>query len=143
MFVQSEKFVLEHQGKINDISIYGQESNQTTWRLCKMNLAIRGIDSSQVKWNPEGSFLNDAHKDLKADFVIANPPFNDSDWSGELLRNDVRWKYGVPPVGNANYAWIQHFIFHLAPHGKAGFVLAKGALTTKQTAEYEIRKKYN
>ncbi|GAB6888697.1 class I SAM-dependent DNA methyltransferase [Desulfothermus okinawensis JCM 13304] len=140
MFVQSEKFVLEHQGKINDISIYGQESNQTTWRLCKMNLAIRGIDSSQVKWNPEGSFLNDAHKDLKADFVIANPPFNDSDWSGELLRNDVRWKYGVPPVGNANYAWIQHFIFHLAPHGKAGFVLAKGALTTKQTAEYEIRK---
>lgn len=105
-----------------------------------MNLAIRGIDSSQVKWNPEGSFLNDAHKDLKADFVIANPPFNDSDWSGELLRKDVRWKYGVSPAGNANYAWIQHFIFHLAPHGKAGFVLAKGALTTKQTAEYEIRK---
>ncbi len=140
MFVQSEKFVLAHQGKINDISIYGQESNQTTWRLCKMNLAIRGIDSSQVKWNPEGSFLNDAHKDLKADFVIANPPFNDSDWNGELLRNDVRWKYGVPPVGNANYAWIQHFIFHLAPHGKAGFVLAKGSLTTKQKDEYEIRK---
>ncbi len=105
-----------------------------------MNLSIRGIDSSQVKWNAEGSFLNDAHKDLKAGFVIANPPFNDSDWSGELLRRDVRWKYGVPPVGNANYAWIQHFVFHLAPHGKAGFVLAKGALTTKQTAEYEIRK---
>ncbi len=140
MFVQSEKFVKEHQGKIDDISIYGQESNQTTWRLCKMNLAIRQIDSSQIKWNPEGSFLNDAHKDLKADFVIANPPFNDSDWSGELLRKDVRWKYGTPPVGNANYAWIQHFIFHLAPHGKAGFVLAKGALTTKQKAEYEIRK---
>ncbi|GAB6072346.1 class I SAM-dependent DNA methyltransferase [Venenivibrio stagnispumantis] len=140
MFVQSEKFVLEHQGKINDISIYGQESNQTTWRLCKMNLAIRGIDSSQVKWNPEGSFLNDAHKDLKADFILANPPFNDSDWGGELLRNDVRWKYGVPPVNNANYAWIQHFIFHLAPNGKAGFVLAKGALTTKQKDEYEIRK---
>lgn len=140
MFVQSEKFVLAHQGKINDISIYGQESNQTTWRLCKMNLAIRGIDSSQVKWNPEGSFLNDAHKDLKADFVIANPPFNDSDWSGELLRNDVRWKFGVPPVNNANYAWIQHFIFHLAPSGKAGFVLAKGSLTTKQKDEYEIRK---
>jgi type I restriction enzyme M protein len=140
MFVQSEKFVLEHQGKINDISIYGQESNQTTWRLCKMNLAIRGIDSSQVKWNPEGSFLKDAHKDLKADFILANPPFNDSDWSGELLKNDGRWKYGIPPVNNANYAWIQHFIFHLAPKGKAGFVLAKGALTTKQTAEYEIRK---
>jgi len=140
MFVQSEKFVKEHQGKINDISIYGQESNQTTWRLCKMNLAIRGIDSTQVKWNPEGSFLNDAHKDLKADFVIANPPFNDSDWSGELLRADVRWKYGIPTPGNANYAWIQHFAFHITPHGKAGFVLAKGALTTKQTAEYEIRK---
>ena len=140
MFVQSEKFVKEHQGRIDAISIYGQESNRTTWRLCKMNLAIRGIDSSQVKWNAEGSFLNDAHKDLKADFVIANPPFNDSDWSGELLRKDVRWKYGIPPTGNANYAWIQHFIYHLAPEGKAGFVLAKGALTTKQTAEYEIRK---
>ena len=140
MFVQSERFVGAHQGRINDISIYGQESNQTTWRLCKMNLAIRKIDSSQVKWNPEGSFLNDAHKDLKVDFVIANPPFNDSDWSGELLRNDVRWKYGIPPEGNSNYAWIQHFIYHLSPQGKAGFVLAKGALTTKQTAEYEIRK---
>jgi len=140
MFVQSEKFVKEHQGRINDISIYGQESNQTTWRLCKMNLAIRGIDSSQVKWNSEGSFLNDAHKDLKADFVIANPPFNDSDWSGELLRKDGRWKYGVPPAGNANYAWIQHFIYHLSPSGKAGFVLAKGALTTKTSGEYEVRK---
>lgn len=105
MFVQSEKFVESHQGKINDISIYGQESNHTTWRLCKMNLAIRGIDSSQVKWNNEGSFLNDARKDLKADFVIANPPFNDSDWGGELLRNDARWQYGVPPASNANYAW--------------------------------------
>jgi len=140
MFVQSEKFVKEHQGRINDISIYGQESNLTTWRLCKMNLAIRGIDSSQVKWNSEGSFLNDAHKDLKADFVIANPPFNDSDWSGELLLNDGRWKYGRPPVGNANYAWIQHFIYHLGSDGKAGFVLAKGALTTKTNGEYEIRK---
>ncbi|MCB4781141.1 MAG: type I restriction-modification system subunit M, partial [Sulfurovum sp.] len=126
MFVQSEKFVTEHQGKINDISIYGQESNQTTWRLAKMNLAIRGIDSSQVKWNNEGSFLNDAHKDLKADFIIANPPFNVSDWSGDLLRNDGRWKYGTPPEGNANYAWIQHFLYHLAPTGTAGFVLAKG-----------------
>ena len=99
MFVQSEKFVTQHQGRINDISIYGQESNQTTWRLAKMNLAIRGIDSSQVKWNNEGSFLNDAHKDLKADFIIANPPFNISDWSGDLLRNDGRWKYGTPPEG--------------------------------------------
>ncbi len=141
MFVQSEKFVQQHQGKLNDISIYGQESNQTTWRLCKMNLAIRGIDSSQVKWNNEGSFLNDAHKDLKADFVIANPPFNDSDWSGDLLRNDARWQYGVPPTGNANYAWIQHFLFHLSPSGQAGFVLAKGALTSKTSGEGEIRKK--
>ena len=114
MFVHSEKFVENHQGNVNDISIYGQESNQTTWRLAKMNLAIRGIDSSQVKWNNEGSFLNDAHKDLKADFVIANPPFNDSDWSGDLLRKDGRWQYGVPPSGNANYAWIQHFIYHLS-----------------------------
>ncbi len=140
MFVQSEKFVTSHQGKINDISIYGQESNQTTWRLCKMNLAIRGIDSSQVLWNSEGSFLNDAHKDLKADFVIANPPFNDSDWGGDLLRKDARWQYGVPPTGNANYAWIQHFIYHLSPSGVAGFVLAKGSLTSKSSGEGEIRK---
>jgi len=140
MFVQSEKFVKEHQGRINDISIYGQESNQTTWRLAKMNLAIRGIDSSQVRWNNEGSFLNDAHKDLKADFIIANPPFNISDWSGELLRGDGRWKYGEPPAGNANYAWIQHFLYHLSPSGKAGFVLAKGALTSKTSGEGDIRK---
>lgn len=141
MFVQSEKFVEQHQGKVSDISIYGQESNQTTWRLAKMNLAIRGIDSSQVKWNNEGSFLNDAHKDLKADYVIANPPFNDSDWSGGLLRGDGRWTYGDPPAGNANYAWIQHFLFHLSPSGQAGFVLAKGALTSKTSGEGEIRKK--
>jgi type I restriction enzyme M protein len=140
MFVQSEKLVLAHRGKVNDISIYGQESNQTTWRLCKMNLAIRGIDSSQVRWNNEGSFLNDAHKDLKADFVIANPPFNDSDWSGDLLRKDGRWKYGPPPSGNANYAWIQHFLYHLSPSGIAGFVLAKGSLTSKSSGEGEIRK---
>jgi len=140
MFVQSEKFVEDHQGKINDISIYGQESNQTTWRLAKMNLAIRGLDSSQVKWNNEGSFLNDAHKDVKVDYIIANPPFNVSDWSGDLLRKDGRWKYGVPPTGNANYAWIQHFMYHLAPSGQAGFVLAKGSLTSKTSGEGEIRK---
>ncbi|MFN4285612.1 MAG: N-6 DNA methylase, partial [Lacibacter sp.] len=153
MFVQSEKFIKAHQDyyKKNNgkkislnpsdrISIYGQESNQTTWRLCKMNLAIRGIDSSNVKWNSEGSFLNDAHKDLKADFIIANPPFNDSDWSGELLRNDARWVYGTPPAGNANYAWIQHFLYHLAPNGKAGFVLSKGSLTSNTGGEFEIRK---
>ncbi|MBN2541639.1 SAM-dependent DNA methyltransferase [bacterium] len=141
MFVQSEKFVEQHQGRMTDISIYGQESNQTTWRLAKMNLAIRGIDSSQVKWNNEGSFLNDTHKDLKADYVIANPPFNDSDWSGNLLRGDVRWKYGDPPVNNANYAWIQHFLFHLCPTGIAGFVLAKGALTSKTSGEGDIRQR--
>jgi len=140
MFVQSEKFVEEHQGRINDISVYGQESNQTTWRLAKMNLAIRGIDSSQVKWNNEGSFLNDAHKDLKADYVIANPPFNDRDWSGELLRSDGRWQYGTPPSGSANFAWLQHFIYHLSPTGKAGIVLAKGALTSKTSGEGDIRK---
>jgi type I restriction enzyme M protein len=140
MFVQSEKFVKDHQGKTHDISIYGQESNQTTWRLAKMNLAVRGIDSSQVKWNNEGSFLNNAHKDVKVDYIIANPPFNVSDWSGDLLRKDGRWKYGVPPTGNANYAWIQHFIYHLAPNGQAGFVLSKGALTSKSSGEDAIRK---
>ena len=140
MFVQSEKFVTDRQGRINDISIYGQESNQTTWRLAKMNLAIRGIDSTQVKWNSEGSFLNDAHKDLKADYIIANPPFNVSDWGGDLLRSDGRWQYGVPPTGNANFAWIQHFIYHLAPNGKACFVLAKGSLTSKTSGEGDIRK---
>lgn len=140
MFVQSEKFIKNHQGKIDDISIYGQESNQTTWRLAKMNLAIRGIDSSQVKWNNEGSFLNDAHKDLKADFIIANPPFNVSDWSGELLRGDGRWQYGTPPAGNVNFAWLQHFIYHLAPNGLAGVVLSKGALTSKSSGEGDIRR---
>lgn len=122
------------------ISIYGQESNQTTWRLAKMNLAIRGIDSSNIKWNNEGSFLNDAHKDLKADFIIANPPFNDSDWSGDLLKDDARWKYGIPPASNANYAWIQHFIYHTSPKGMAGFVLAKGSLTSKTNGEGDTRK---
>jgi type I restriction enzyme M protein len=146
MFVQSDKFIKAHQDFYNknkkkaDLNIYGQESNQTTWRLAKMNLAIRGIDSTNVKWNNEGSFLNDAHKDLKADYIIANPPFNDSDWSGDLLKKDARWAYGLPPAGNANYAWIQHFLFHTAPTGKAGFVLAKGSLTTKTSNEGEIRK---
>ena len=140
MFVMSDRFVRSHQGRRDDISIYGQESNQTTWKLCRMNLAIRGIDGSQVKWNNEGSFLKDLHPDLKADFILANPPFNDSDWSGELLRNDVRWQYGVPPVGNANFAWVQHFIYHLSPKGVAGFVLAKGSLTSKTSGEDAIRK---
>ena len=139
MFVQSEKFVQEHGGRIGDISIYGQESNQTTWKLCKMNLAIRGIEAD-IQWNNEGSFLNDAHKDLKADFILANPPFNDSDWRGELLREDVRWKYGVPPTGNANFAWIQHFIHHLSHVGIAGFVLSNGSMSSNTSNEGEIRK---
>lgn len=140
MFVMSEKFVKQHQGRIDDITIYGQESNQTTWRLAVMNLAIRGIDPEQVKWNAEGSFLKDALPDLKADFIIANPPFNISDWGAELLKSDGRWKYGVPPTGNANYGWLQHMLYHLSPKGKAGVVLSKGALTSKQNGEFEIRK---
>lgn len=139
MFVQGEKFVEVHGGRIGDIAVYGQESNQTTWRLCKMNLAIRGIDAN-IAWNNEGSFLNDAHKDLKADFVIANPPFNDSDWKGELLREDIRWKYGTPPAGNANFAWVQHFIYHLSPTGTAGFVLANGSMSSNTSGEGDIRK---
>jgi len=140
MFVMSEKFVQQHRGKIDDISIYGQESNQTTYHLCRMNLAIRGIDGAQVKWNNEGSFLKDAHPDLKADFILANPPFNDSDWSGELLRKDARWKYGVPPTGNANYAWMQHMIYHLSPKGIMGLVLANGSLSSNTSGEGDIRK---
>ena len=139
MFVQSEEFVQEHKGRIGDISVFGQESNQTTWRLCMMNLAIRHIEGNIV-WNSEGSFHNDAHKDLRADFVLANPPFNDSDWGGERLRDDKRWKYGVPPVGNANFAWVQHFIHHLNPTGMAGFVLANGSMSSNQSGEGEIRK---
>ncbi|MCK6448935.1 MAG: type I restriction-modification system subunit M [Planctomycetes bacterium] len=139
MFVQSEKFVEAHGGRRGDISVYGQESNSTTWRLAKMNLAIRGIEAN-IAWNNEGSFLNDGHKDLKADYVLANPPFNDSDWGGERLRDDARWKYGVPPVGNANFAWVQHFVHHLAPTGIAGFVLANGSMSSNQSGEGEIRK---
>ena len=141
MFVWSEKFIAAHQGKVDNISIYGQESNETTWRLCKMNLAIRGIDTSQIRWNNEGSFLNDAHPDLKADFILANPPFNDSDWGGELLPGDGRWVYGKPPVGNANFAWVQHFIYHLAPTGSAGFVLSNGSLSSNTGGEGNIRQK--
>src|SRR3990172_3523792 len=137
MFVQSEKFIEAHSGKIGDISIYGQESNYTTWRLAKMNLAIRGIDA-QIGHGD--TFHNDKHPDLKADYVLANPPFNDSDWRGELLKDDKRWVYGTPPAGNANFAWVQHFIHHLAPTGLAGFVLANGSMSSNQSGEGEIRK---
>jgi len=139
MFVQSEKFVQEHGGRIGDIAIYGQESNYTTWRLAKMNLAVRGIDSD-IRWNNEGSFHKDELRDLKADYILANPPFNISDWGGDRLREDVRWKFGVPPTGNANYGWLQHIVHHLAPNGTAGVVLANGSLTSNQTTEGEIRK---
>lgn len=138
MFVQSERFVEEHGGKVGDISVYGQESNPTTWKLCKMNLAIRGIENNLGDTNAD-SFHNDLHKDLKADFILANPPFNDSDWGGERLRDDVRWKYGVPPTGNANYAWIQNFIHHLSPSGIAGFVMANGGLSSNTSNEGIIR----
>lgn len=141
MFVMSERFILEHSGNIDDISVYGQESNQTTYRLSRMNLAIRGIDSSQIKWNSEGSFLKDAHPDLKADFILANPPFNQDEWGQEVLQNDPRWKYGLPPKGNANYAWMQHMIYHLAPKGIMGLVLANGSLSSNSGGEGEIRKR--
>jgi type I restriction enzyme M protein len=137
MFVSSEKFIEAHSGKLGDISIYGQESNYTTWRLAKMNLAIRGIDAQIAHGD---TFHNDRNPDLKADWVMANPPFNDSDWRGELLKEDKRWVYGVPPAGNANYAWVQHFIYHLAPTGLAGFVLANGSMSSNQSGEGEIRK---
>ncbi|HOI98026.1 MAG TPA: class I SAM-dependent DNA methyltransferase [Rectinema sp.] len=139
MFVQSEKFVEAHGGRIGDISIYGQESNHTTWRLAKMNLAIRGIDGNLGKEHAD-SFHRDLHPDLKADYVLANPPFNDSDWGGERLKDDKRWKFGIPPAGNANFAWVQHFIYHLAPTGLAGFVLANGSMSSNQAGEGEIRK---
>lgn len=140
MFVMSEKFVQEHQGNIKDITVYGQESNQTTWKLSKMNLAIRNINSQFVAWNAEGSFLNDAYPDLKADYILANPPFNQSDWGQEILQDDARWKYGVPPAGNANFGWMQHMLYHLAPHGVMATVLANGSLSSNTSGEGEIRK---
>jgi type I restriction enzyme M protein len=138
MFVQSEKFVEAHAGKIGDVSIYGQESNYTTWRLARMNLAIRGIDAQIAHGD---TFRNDKFPDLKADYVLANPPFNDSDWNGDLLREDKRWVYGVPPSGNANFAWVQHFIYHLAPSGLSGFVLANGSMSSNQAGEGQIRRR--
>ena len=139
MFVQSEQFVEEHGGRRGDIAIYGQESNNTTWRLARMNLAIRGIDAN-LGGHHADSFHNDLHKDLRTDFLLANPPFNMSDWGGERLRDDHRWKFGAPPVNNANYAWIQHFIHHLSPKGIAGFVMANGSMSTNTSNEGEIRK---
>src|SRR5258708_28367499 len=139
MFVQSEKFVEEHGGRVGDIAVYGQESNYTTWKLARMNLAIRGIDANLGPRNAD-SFRQDLHPDLKSGFILANPPFNMSDWGGENLRQDARWKFGMPPVNNANYAWIQHFIHHLSPVGVAGFVMANGSMSTQTSNEGEIRK---
>jgi type I restriction enzyme M protein len=137
MFVKSEEFIEAHGGRFGDIAIYGEESNYTTWRLARMNLAIRGIDGQIAHGD---SFHNDRFPDLKADYILANPPFNVSDWRGELLRDDRRWKFGAPPTGNANFAWVQHMIYHLSPTGLAGFVLANGSMSSAQSGEGEIRK---
>lgn len=140
MFVQSAKFISAHNGRRGAISVYGQESNADTWRMAKMNLAIRGIDANLGAYQAD-TFFNDLHPTLKADFIMANPPFNLSGWGQDKLKEDKRWKYGVPPAGNANYAWIQHMIHHLAPNGKIGLVLANGALSTQSGGEGEIRKR--
>lgn len=139
MFVQSEKFIASHGGKADDISIYGQEANPTTWRLVAMNLAIRGLAADLGK-EPADTFHRDQHPDLRADYVLANPPFNISDWGGERLADDRRWAYGVPPAGNANYAWLQHILHHLSPRGQAGVVLANGSMSSSQNGEGEIRR---
>ena len=140
MFVQSAKFIQRHQGNINDISVFGQDSNPTTWKMAQMNLAIRGIEADLGKFNAD-TFFDDQHPTLKADFVMANPPFNLSDWGGNRLTSDVRWKYGTPPDGNANFAWIQHIIHHLAPSGRAGVVLANGSLSSQTGGEGDIRQR--
>lgn len=140
MFVQSAKFIKAHNGRRGAISVYGQEANADTWKMAKMNMAIRGIDANFGPYQAD-TFTNDLHKTLKADFILANPPFNYHPWNQERLVEDIRWKYGLPPAGNANYAWIQHMIHHLAPNGKIGLVLANGALSTQTSGEGEIRKK--
>ena len=140
MFVQSARFIENHSGKINDISVYGQESNPTTWKLAQMNLAIRGIDANLGEYHSD-TFFNDLHKTLRADYILANPPFNLSDWGGDKLQDDVRWKYGMPPSGNANFAWLQHMIHHLSASGQIGMVLANGSLSSQTSGEGEIRKR--
>ena len=139
MFVQSAKFVENHSGNINDISIYGQDSNPTTWKLAQMNLAIRGIEPDLGKYAAD-TFLDDQHPTMRADYIMANPPFNLSNWGAEQLKDDVRWQYGMPPAGNANFAWLQHMIYHLAPGGRMGMVLANGSLSSQSGGEGEIRK---
>ena len=139
MFVQSAKFIENHSGNINDISVYGQDSNPTTWKMAQMNLAIRGIDADLGKYNAD-TFFNDCHPTMRADYIMANPPFNLSDWGADKLADDVRWQYGLPPAGNANFAWLQHMIYHLSPNGKIGMVLANGSLSSQSGGEGEIRK---
>ena len=139
MFVQSAKFVKAHAGNINEISVFGQESNPTTWKMAQMNLAIRGIEANLGSYNAD-TFFNDCFPTEKFDYIMANPPFNMSDWGGDKLRNDVRWKYGIPPAGNANFAWLQHMIYHMAPFGKIGMVLANGSLSSQTSGEGDIRK---
>jgi type I restriction enzyme M protein len=139
MFVQSEKFIKSHGGNIGDVSIYGQESNPTTWRLAAMNLAIRGIDYNLGR-EPSDTFTKNQHTDLRADFILANPPFNISDWWHGSLEGDPRWVYGTPPQGNANYAWLQHILYHLKPNGRAGIVLANGSMSSSQNSEGDIRR---
>ena len=138
MFVQSAKFIERHQGNIKDISVYGQDSNPTTWKMAQMNLAIRGIEADLGKFNAD-TFFDDQHPTLKADFIMANPPFNLSDWGADKLQDDVRWKFGIPPSGNANFAWLQHMIHHLSPKGKIGMVLANGSLSSQTGGEGTIR----
>lgn len=140
MFVQSAQFVEAHQGSINNLSIYGQDANPTTWKLCRMNLAIRGIDADVGK-RAADTFFEDLHSTMKADYILANPPFNLSDWGADKLADNVRWKYGTPPAGNANFAWMQHMIFHMNAHGRIGMVLANGSLSSQSGGEGEIRKK--
>ena len=139
MFVQSAKFIEQHSGNINNLSVYGQDSNPTTWKMAQMNLAIRGIEANLGEYNAD-TFFNDCHPTLRADFIMANPPFNLSDWGADKLKDDVRWKYGMPPAGNANFAWLQHMIHHLAPNGKIGMVLANGSLSSQSGGEGEIRR---
>ena len=139
MFVQSAKFIENHSGNINDISVYGQDSNPTTWKMAQMNLAIRGIDADLGKYNAD-TFFNDCHPTMRADYIMANPPFNLSDWGADKLADDVRWQYGLPPAGNANFAWLPHMIYHLAPNGKIGMVLANGSLSSQSGGEGDIRK---
>ena len=139
MFVQSARFVESHSGNINNIAIYGQDSNPTTWKMAQMNLAIRGIEPDLGSYAAD-TFLDDRHPTMRADYIMANPPFNLSDWGADKLKDDVRWQYGMPPAGNANFAWLQHMIYHLAPAGKIGMVLANGSLSSQSGGEGEIRK---